>query len=108
MVPGFVQIGVLAITFQLLVIAGLYAYLRYRQPAGNSAAHQRSTRILWGGAAVAAFGQLVALGAVGSLQVISLLSLSHALAVQDAGLLVALVGYTSVFVGFVMYGRSNE
>lgn len=108
MVPGFVLLGLLAVLFQVVVIAGLYGYLRYRHPVGRPETRTRVVRLLGGGAALAALGQVVALGAIGSLWVSPLLSFERALLVQDAGLAVALVGYLGVGAGFVVHGRAGR
>lgn len=105
MVPGFVQLGVIAVLFQLLGIGGFYGYLRYRHPVETTGTRRRVVRILGGGAALTALGQLVALSATGSLRVAPLLSLRQAMIVQDAGLLVAVVGYGGVVAGFVIQSR---
>lgn len=106
MVPGFVPLGPLAVPFQVLVIAGFYGYLRCRHPVGRPATPTRVVRLLAGGAALAALGQVVALGAIGSLRVSPLLSFERALLAGDAGLAVALVGYLGVGAGFVVPGRA--
>lgn len=105
MVPGFVQLGVIAVLLQLLGIGGFYGYLRYRHPVTTAATRRRVVRILGGSAALTALGQLVALSAIGSLRVAPLLSLRQAMIVQDAGLLVAVVGYGGVVAGFVIQSR---
>jgi hypothetical protein len=100
--PGFVLLGGLAVATQLVVIAGVYGYLRYRRPVP----HQRTAALLLGGSLCVAFGQLAALGAVGSLRVSPFLSLHEAVLIQKVGLLVAGVGYVGVFAGFVTYSRN--
>lgn len=106
-IPGFVQLGALAVLFQLLVVVGFHGYLRYRHPIADPEVRRRVVRVLVGGGGLVAFGQLAALGAVGSLWVTSLLSLEQALVVQDAGLLITLVGYLGIFAGFVVHGRAT-
>lgn len=107
MVPGFVQLGLLALVFQLLIIGGFYGYLRYRNPVADSKTRQRVRRVLAGGVCLLAVGQASALGAVGSLRVTPLLSFEQALLIQDAGLLITLVGYLVVFAGFVIHSRAS-
>ncbi|MEF8807443.1 hypothetical protein [Natronomonas sp.] len=107
MVPGFVQLGLIALLFQLTIIGGFYGYLRYRHPVGDPSARWRVLKILAGGTCLLAIGQTAALGAVGSLRVTPLLSFEQALLVQDAGLVVTLVGYLVVFAGFVIHSRAS-
>ncbi|MFB6234088.1 MAG: hypothetical protein ABEH81_13555 [Halopenitus sp.] len=108
MVPGFVQLGVLAVLFQLLVLAGFYGYCRWQLSAARSETRTRTKRVLGGGVALAVGGQLLALGAVGSLRTHSLLSLDQAFLVQDVGLAAALLGYVLTGVGFALYCRDND
>jgi hypothetical protein len=107
MVPGFVQVGVLAVLFQSLVIAGVYGYLKWRRSDPYSEAQTRAKRILCVGVGLAALGQLVGLGTVGSLRTAPLLSLQQAIFVQNAGLIVTLIGYVVVVAGFVLYSRTS-
>lgn len=108
MVPGFVQLGALAVLLQLVVVGVFYGYLRVRHPVADPAARRRVVGVLAGGSTLVALGQLAALGAIGSLQVRPLLSVRQALLVQDVGLLVALVGYLGLVAGVVMHGRASD
>lgn len=107
MVPGFVQLGALAVLAQLVVIGGFYGYLRLRHTV-PSVTRRRIAVTLVGGSALAALGQLAALGAIGSLQVSPALSFEQAMLVQDAGLALALLGYTGVFAGFGWYWTAGS
>jgi hypothetical protein len=106
-VPGFVQLGLLALLFQLAVIGGFYGYLRHQHPIDDSTARRRVLKVLAGGTCLLAIGQAAALGSVGSLRVSPLLSFEQALLIQDAGLLLTLVGYIVVFAGFVIHSRAS-
>lgn len=108
MIPGFVQLGLLALAFQLLIIGGFYGYLRYQSPVTDSNTQRRVRNVLVGGICLLAAGQAAALGAVGSLRVTPLLSFEQALFVQDAGLFITLVGYLAVFAGFVIHSRASD
>ncbi|QLD86902.1 hypothetical protein HWV23_14595 [Natronomonas halophila] len=107
MVPGFVQLGLIALLFQLTIIGGFYGYLRYRHPVADSSTRRRVMKVLAGGACLLAIGQAAALGALGSLMVTPLLSFEQALFIQDAGLFLTLVGYIVVFAGFVLHSRAS-
>ncbi|WP_336135493.1 hypothetical protein [Natronomonas amylolytica] len=107
MVPGFVQLGLIALLFQLAVIGGFYGYLRYRHPVGDSMARRRVLKVLAGGVCLLAIGQAAAIGSVGSLWVSPLLSFEQALLIKDAGLLLTLVGYIVVFAGVVIHSRTS-
>lgn len=108
MIPGFVQLGLLAVLFQLAVIGGFYGYVRYRNSISDVTTRRRVVKILAGGGCLLAVGQAAALGAIGSLRTSPWLSFEQALFVQDAGLLVTLVGYLVVFAGFVIHGRASD
>jgi hypothetical protein len=107
-IPGFVQLGLLAVLFQLAVIGGFYGYVQYRRPVTDSEAWWRAVKTLAGGICLLAVGQAAALGALGSLRTSPFLSFEQALFIQDAGLLVTLVGYLVVFAGFVIHGRASD
>ena len=108
MVPGVVRLGVLAVLFQLLVVAGFYGYLAWRNPVPDAGERTRAGRLVAGGAALVAVGQLAGLGAVGSLRTSPLLSFDRATSVANGGLVVALIGYVAVGAGFVVYGRATD
>lgn len=108
MIPGFVWLGVLAVLFQLLVVVVIYGYARYRRPVERPAERQRADRAVGGGIVLVGLGQLAGLGATGILRVAPLLSLSEAILVQNASLVVALVGYLAVGTGFVVHARATE
>ena len=107
MVPGFVQLGVLAVLFQLLVIAGFYGYLKWRRSVPHSEAQRRAKRVLGIGVGLVALGQLAGLGALGSLRTAPLLSLQQATFVQNTGLIVTLIGYIGVVAGFILYSQAS-
>lgn len=88
------------------VVAGLYGYRRWRNPAPPAETRLRVNRILGSGTLLVVLGQFAALGAVGSLRVAPLLSLQQAFLVTDAGLVIVLVGYLAIVAGFVLYGRA--
>lgn len=106
MVPGFVQVGLIAVAFQLLIVGGFFGHLRRRRRITDPVARRRVVGIVAFGAVLTALGQLAALGALGSLWVSPALSFEQALLVQDSGLLAAFVGYLVVFAGFVVHGRA--
>jgi len=106
--PGFVRLGLLAVAAQVVLAAAVHAYLGYRHPVTNPVSRRRATGLLVGGVVIAALGQLTALGAIGSLRVTPLLSFETALVVQDAGLLVAGIGYVAVVVGLVVRVRAAD
>lgn len=105
MVPGFVLFGSLAILFQLLIIGGIYWYVQRRQSLADSAVRSRVRWFVFGGMSLVGVGQFLALGSIGSLRIVAILTPRQALLVQDAGLLVAVVGYLLVSVGFVQRAR---
>ncbi|MFC7138533.1 hypothetical protein ACFQMA_01630 [Halosimplex aquaticum] len=107
MIPGFVQLGILVIFFQVLGIAGFYAYLRWQRPAAGAGSVTRAEWILASGVGLLTLGQLAGLGAIGSLRTAPLLSLRQAMVVQNVSLLAALAGYGIVVVGFVLYSRDS-
>lgn len=108
MVPGFVLLGALAVLFQLLVVVGFYGLIRYRRPIADSASRRRAVRVVSGGVGLAVFGQLAALGAVGSLRVTAVFSLEQAITLMNVGVLVALIGYAGVCGGFAIRLRAGE
>lgn len=108
MIPGFVQLGILAVLFQLLIIAGLYAYLRWRRSATHDETRTRPAWVIGSGAVLAGLGQLVGLGAIGSLRTSPALSLQEAVLIQNAALAVTLLGYVVAVVGFVLYSRRGS
>ncbi|WP_415380447.1 hypothetical protein [Halosimplex sp. TS25] len=107
MIPGFVKLGILVIFFQVLGIAGFYGYLRWQHPAADAGSVTRVEWILAGGVGLLTLGQLVGLGAVGSLRTVPLLSLRQAMVVQNVSLLGAFAGYGIVVIGFVLYSRDS-
>lgn len=107
MIRGFVQLGILAVLFQVVVIAGFYGYCRWRQPVTHSDSRPRTKWLLIGGVVLLTVGQLAALGAIGSTRVASHLSLREAIRLQNAGLLGTVTGYSIVVVGFVRYLRKH-
>lgn len=107
MVPGFVLLGAVAILFQVGVIAAFYGYLRSRHRPADTAERGRAEALFAGGIFLTALGQFAAIGAIGSLRVSPLLSFEQALLVQDAGLLLAGVGYVGVIAGAVLYPKSG-
>lgn len=107
MIPGFVQLGILAILFQIGVIGGFYGFLRWRQPVPHTDPGPRTKWLLIGGVILLAFGQLVALEAISYSRMASLLSLRQAIRLQNAGLLVTVIGYGIAVVGFVRYLRQR-
>lgn len=106
MIPGFVQLGVLATLFQVAIVVGFYGYLRWRSSDPPAGTRSRVNRILGCGILLVVLGQFGALGAVGSLRIAPLLSLQQAFLVTDAGFVVMLLGYVVIVAGFVLYGRS--
>ena len=107
MIPGFVQLGIVAILFQGVVIAGFYGYLRWRHPVPDAESRGRAKRLLLGGLVLVIFGQFAAFGAIGSLRVTPLFSLRQAIRIQNTGLLVTLIGYGVLVVGFAPYLRKR-
>lgn len=105
MIPRFIQFGILAILFQVVVISGFYGYLRWRQPVPDTDSRPRTKWLLIGGVVLLTFGQLAALAAIGSSRMASLVSLRQAIRLQNAGLLVTVIGYGILIVGFVPYLR---
>jgi len=106
MIPGFVQLGVLAVLFQLAIIAGFYGYLRWRHPAPHPEVQTHANWTLGAGIVLTILGQFAGLAAVGSLRTVPLLSFQQAMFVQNAGLVVAIIGYLVIIAGFVLYSRS--
>jgi hypothetical protein len=108
MIPGFVRLGALVVLFQLVFVAACYAYVRYRHPVTDATARTRAARVVAVGTAAAAFGQLTALGAVGSLRVVDVLSFGQATTLANAGGLVALLGYVVTVGGLAGHVRASE
>jgi membrane protein YdbS with pleckstrin-like domain len=46
MVPGFVQLGILAVLFQVIIIAGFYSYLSWRYPIPDAELSPRTKSLL--------------------------------------------------------------
>lgn len=107
MIPGFVQLGIVAVSFQVVVIAGFYGYLRWRQPVPPTDARPRPPWLLLGGVVLLTIGQLAALGAIGSTRMASHLSLRQAIQLQNSGLLATVIGYGILVVGFIRYLRTR-
>ncbi|MFD1512519.1 hypothetical protein [Halomarina rubra] len=103
--PGFFQLGVVVVVVQLLFIAAVYAYLRYRYPLSNPATRRRVTKTLAGGVGLATIGQLTALGAPTSVWVTNL-SFSNATVLSEAGVATALIGYGAVLASFAFHSRA--
>lgn len=106
MIPGFVQLGLLATLFQVTIVVGIYSYLKWRNPAPSAGTRTRVNRILGSGILLVVLGQFAALWAVGSLRIVPLFSLEQAFRVTDAGFVVMLIGYTVIVAGFILYGRA--
>ncbi|MFD1565656.1 hypothetical protein ACFR99_19205 [Haloarchaeobius amylolyticus] len=107
MISWFVKLGILAVLFQVVVIAGFYGYLRWRHPVPHAESRPRTKRLLLGGVVLITFGQLAAFGAIGSTRMASLFSLRQAIRIQNAGLLVTFIGYGILVVGFALYLRKR-
>lgn len=105
MVPGFVQLGSIAVAAQLLIIAAFYRYLRSRQPLSDPKARRRTVTIVVVGSMLIAGGQLLALGSMASLRVRDWLTLQQALWLQEIGIIVTFVGYVGVAAAFIWHGR---
>jgi len=103
MVPGFVQLGVLAVSLQAATIAGLYASLRRRSDSSGDSL--RPELALGVGLTLAVVGQLAAIGAIGSLRTDPLLDLQGTILVQNVGFGAAIVGYVGVGIGVLLYSR---
>lgn len=105
MVPGFVQLGAIAVAAQIVVIGALYGYLRSRQPLPDPEARRRTLGLVVAGIVLIAGGQLLALGSVGSLWLTDRLTFKQAVWLQDIGLVLSFVGYALVAGGLVWHGR---
>lgn len=107
MIPGFVQLGALAVLLQMVVITAFYGYLRWQTPAPSAGTRTRVNRILASGVVLVGLGQLAALGAVGSLRTAPLLSLRQSAIITDAGFIGVLIGYVVTVAGFILYIRAT-
>ena len=108
MVPGFARLGVLVVLFNVLVVAAVYAYLRYRYPVNDRAVRRRVDWGVGGGTALATLGLLAALGAPGSLWLTDELTFEQATTIVDAGAVAALGGYAVVCVGLAIHVRASD
>jgi hypothetical protein len=114
MVSEFLTAGVLVVLVQLLVVAGVYGYLRFRHPVADPAAKRHTRALVGGGSGVVAVGQLVAVVAYGAaLGAIGLplglaLPFDALLLVPDGAALATLVGYLLVVAGFVLHSRATN
>lgn len=108
MAPGVVQLGILAVLFQVIIIAGFYSYLRWRYPIPDAELRPRTKSLLLSGLVLVTFGQLAAFGAIGSLRVASVFSVRQAIRIQNAGFLVTFLGYGVLVVGFALYPRKSD
>ena len=108
MVPGFVQVGILAVLFQVFIITGFYGYLRWRYSIPYAELRHRTKWLLLIGLVLVTLGQLAALGAIGSLRVASIFSLRQAIRIQNAGFLVTFIGYGILVVGLALYPRKPD
>lgn len=105
MVPGFVQVGAIAVAAQIAVIAALSWYLRTRQPLPDAGARRRTLGVILVGSILVAGGQLLALGSTGSLWVADQLALQQAVWLQEVGFTAAFLGFVLVAAGLVWHGR---
>lgn len=107
MIPGFVQLGVLAILFQVLVIAVFYRYVTWRLSTPPAGIQSRAKLVIGSGVALVVLGQLAGFGAISSLWTTTILSVRRVIFVQNIGFIVTLMGYVVVVAGFVLYSRGS-
>lgn len=108
MLPGFVVLGAWAVLFQVLVVGGTYAAIRYSRPVSERRTRRRAAVVVGAGTVLVGLGQLVGLLAVGSLRVSPLLLLQQAIALSNRGAGAALFGYLIVSAGIVLHLRASD